>query len=160
MKGSVCYVFFPLAPLSLPLHTHRTPLAVLPRPPSLLGHPAALVPPLFSLFWHSWTPHSLDLWIFPGSPLDLPFFPWTPISGCFFASSLLLLLFHLRLCTPTSQSLCAPILYFYLWSPVSPLTSFHIDSSSLCHHLLSYSLNSTMTHSPWLIASPTSYINP
>ena len=56
----------------------------------------------------------LDLWIFPRSPLDLPFIPWTPISGSFLASLLLLLLFRLHLHTLASQSPSVTLSYFYL----------------------------------------------
>ena len=40
-------------PCHSPLDTHRTPLTVLPRFPSPLGHLAVLVPPYFSLSRHS-----------------------------------------------------------------------------------------------------------
>ena len=127
-------------------HPRPCPLPVLLLPLSSLSTPAPSPPHTSSDTPEHRTP--VDLWIFPGSPLDLPFFPWTPISGSFLASLLLLLLFHLHLHTPASQSPHATLSRFYLRSPISPLASFHIDSSSLCHRLLSYSLNSTMTHSP------------
>ena len=176
---ALCYVLFSPRSSDLPsslLTRHpRTPphstvlASSLPSPPSPPLAPSkpysphqhlpSLSPSLYFL-QHSWTLNPLDLWIFPGSPLDLPVFPRTPISGSFLASLLLFLLFHLHLRTPASQSPHVTLSCFYLRSLVPPLTSFHIDSSLLCHRPLSYSLNSTMTHSPWLIASPTSYINP
>ena len=148
-------VLVPPSPRSFPV----LPLVPIPTPCSLRQHlPSSSPFPYF--LWHPWTPNSLDLWIFPGSPLDLPFVSRTPVSRSFLASLILLQLFHLHLRTLASLSPRITLSRFYLWSLVPPSTSFHIDTSSLCHRLLSYSLNSTMTHSPWLIASPTSYINP
>ena len=107
----VCYVFFSLRSSDLP----SSLLTRLPRTPphitvlvssSPLPSPCPLRQHLPSLYFlrHPWTPNSLDLWIFPGSPLDLPFVSQTPVSGSFLASPILLLLSHLHLRTPASQS--------------------------------------------------------
>ena len=168
-----CSLLAPQSPSSLPTGLPRTPPCVIvlvsssplpsPCPPlALVLIPCSLCQHRPSSYFlrYPWTPNSLDLWIFPGSPLDLPFVSWAPVSGSLPASPLLLLLFHLHLHTLASQSPHITLSRFYLWSLVPPLTSFHIDTLSCRHHLLSYSLDSTMTHSPWLIASSTSYINP
>ena len=150
------------------LTSMRLPPCLCPRPlvplfPSLLQPcpcPSDLIPlsldpflPYPLLLQHSWTPHSLDLWIFPGSSLDLPCLPWTPISGSFLVSLLLLLLVHLLLCTLASLSPCVPLSHFYLSFSYHHWLPLLTNSLFLCHHHLSYSLNSTMTYSPWLIAS-------
>ena len=159
------FLLAPQSSSSLPTRLPRTPpysivLVSPPPPPSpplalilvpcpLRQHPPSLFPFLYSLLTllNTEPPRSMDLpWISPGSPLHLTdthlqVFPWFPF------------LVHLHLRILASSSLCPPLSRFYLWSLVPPLTSFHIDSSSLCHCLLSYSLNSTMTHLPWLIAS-------
>ena len=159
------FLLAPQPPSSLPLdtHTYRKPFTVLPQFHSPSGYPAILVPPLFSLSWHSWTPNSPDLWIFPGSPLDLPFVSRTPVSGSFLTSLPLLLLFHLHLRTLASQSPLRHLILllslipwitidFFLTHLVSPWLIFAYPWFVI--PLLPYSSCFTLTHHCWLIAPP------
>ena len=119
---------------------HRTPAC-----PYLISSPL----PLSSDTPEHWTP--IDLWIFPGSSPDLPFLPWTPISG---SSLVSLLLFHLHLHPLLPCHYQLPLISLLSLIPCNTID--FLFTLTHCHFvidLLSYSLDSTMTHYPWLIAS-------
>ena len=137
---------------------HRSTLsmghAVMFSFPSLLSHPCrshpldtCRTPPHLSLsssLCPHLPPHSFssntpehhtptDLWVFPGSPLDLPFFPRTPISGSFLDSLPLLLLFHIHLhnhCFSVTMHLLILLLSLI---PCTTIDFSFIDSLSLSH---------------------------
>ena len=152
---SVCYVFFSpcssdpfIAPIWHPQVSH---LVLAPSP--LQPHPS-LSPPSPTLL--NTKPHrSMDLpWIFP----DLLFFPQTPISRSFPSFPSLDSPLSLHPCFLITM--CSLILLLSLIPCTTIDFPFTLTHLHFVIDLLSYSSNSTMTHSPWLIASSPSYINP
>ena len=126
---------------SLPQPSPCPPLTLILVPCSLHQHL-----PSSYLLRHPRTPNSVDLWIFPGFPQDLPLHLTDTrlrVSPCFPSLA--------SLVSPSSPHPCFSVTLYHLISLLSLIPCITInffDSSSLCHRLLSYSLNSTMTHSP------------